>query len=239
MRKLIFIPFIHSEGDMLKTPLPNDIAIVSEELRPFANRIWSSIEIGISRLPNDLSNVKIFPEGTLEENMTKLKILKYQLQNAPAEERESLYGMLKNPSEEELELLKGQHIDGMQTRLVLRLLLRGVQIEATEGSSYREMEKVMIETARYFIEHPDAEYVSEESSDKLVELFQKRDKEIANNINTKLRSGETGILIAGLDHSPDNFLEEDIQIELIHPELREIISEYKELYAGHFGERKG
>lgn len=253
MRKIIFVPTLHSEGEQIGSVDVNTISQSTTDdelhsdfrkLRTLEDKTWSSIENGLSRLPKDLSNVKIFAEGVTEQELTLIEFLNDQLKSASTETQQNYARMFQEPTTDELAMLKEQGLSGKQIRLVLRLMLRGAQLEVTESENYYEGAVIMQEVGRYFIDNPDSDYVPNDLSEKFEANMQKRDEDIAQNINNKLTDSETGILIMGRRHeSLLQLLDKNIQVELIDPALTEIRSELTQEFfpkeQGRSSEAKG
>jgi len=111
-----------------------------------------------------------------------------------------------------------------------------VPLSKTEDRSiYYEMAEVAQVLVNLLLgeEIPENEYQDEELPEALAlrldDLNIKRERAVAENINSELQDGEVGILIMGALHSRimDN-LAEDIEVEYLSPELRNYVEDPEE-----------
>lgn len=239
MRKLIHIPNVHSEEDRLVDVADpalhgsEDLTDHVRTLKSFEDKVWSSIDRGISRLPDNLRGVKIFAEAMTKDELAVYEQFRGIVLTEPFETREKFARMLANPTNKEIRYLRDNGFRGRQARLILFLITNGAGVEITEGRNYTEIRKIFGETARFFKENPHLNHLPEELANRFNKTNRRREKDIARNINAKLKEGETGILILGMGHDLSELMARDIQVELIDSELADIKSEMHEWRDSH------
>lgn len=216
MRRLIYIPIVHSSADM---------GSMSESLEEvyrkkygrrkwtqrtkIVEKIWKEIERKISLLPLDYAKVKIYQDGLPKCGR-------------------------------ELEIAKSAAAGGSKNyQLVLHLVEKGAQLIGTEDPNlliqeYHQLRNTLdnlqgkshlppkgkllrSRSARRAMTEPAAR-LGDESSPSPVEAFvSQRDKYIALRIDETLQDGETGFLFVGVVHKVNEMLPSDIQISYLLP----------------------
>jgi len=189
LRKLIYIPIIHTLADM---------GALGESIRQATlrklgekglkhkvnviNKMWTEIERAIEDLSLSYEKVRLYQDG--------LPVC--------GREVEIVTDLAKAGSRNH--------------QLLLRLKERGATVVGTESSEFLIEEYQLIK--QLLIEVEPFEMACFEARQKALSksLLKKRDLYIAERINTTLCTGETGILFLGMLHSLENLLDKDIQV---------------------------
>ena len=194
-RTLIYFPIIHTQTDL--GALGESIGRIAlrkvgkqsmQRKIEMINRVWTEIENAIDRLDLSYESVRLYQDGL------------------PVCGREV---------EVVSELAKA---GGRNHQLLLRLMEKGATLMGTESPELLivEYERAKQMTATENILKKDRGItLQKQAADQ---LLKKRDRYIAECINTTLGKGETGILFLGMLHSLQGLLDRDIRV--IYPVRR-------------------
>lgn len=234
MRKLVYVPMIHEEGDRMVGFQTMFGAIAGEKeadrIEHLTKKSWQLVLDGISRLPENLKGVRLFVEGITSEDVEHIKYLS----SFPTEDKE----YLRNRLQQDTELT-------VSRKSVIDFMIRGAKLEATETQNYVDaVETVMklssiIEGMSGDLDEPATDEEARglyAAAKQLEDANLKRDQDVARAINEKLLEGETGILFMGMSHRFEGSLDKDIQVEFINEPLMEIQREMRGLTAGSLTE---
>ncbi len=192
MRKLIYVPVIHSEADMGTKAEPHKkeftdqfgVRVWNEHIKA-VDEMWTGIAHRFRKMDVDHSNVRIYQDGL------------------------PLCGR-------EMDIVRDVAAQGSQNhRLVLSLVKRGASLEGTEDI------QLLLEEYHYIQaicrEHEPAEKrrKAKSLSMKRKTLLRQRDRFIARRIDKTLKEDETGILFAGMAHRVDKYLPKDINVSYL------------------------
>ena len=232
MRRLIYIPIVHSSADMGSMSESLEQVYMKEYgRRKWARRtrivekIWKEVERKISLLPLDYAKVKIYQDG-LPKCGRELEIAKsaaaggsknYQLVLDLVEKGAQLIG-----TEDPNLLIQEYH--------QLRNTLDNLQgspashppsADASLRDSRERNRKAELPKNKWKITSPinrrSAGFGAETSPDAVEGFVSQRDKYIALRIDETLRDGETGFLFVGVIHRVNEMLPLDIQIYYLLP----------------------
>ena len=189
LRKLIYIPIIHTQVDMGTLNEPIRQATLQNIGQTALNRkiylidkMWTKIEQVIDGLDISYKKVLLYQDG-LPVCGEEFKIVT-ELAKAGSRNHQLLLRMMK----------KGATIMGTES---LELLMEEYELakqviteeNIQKSSAFRNLKKALSDS-----------------------LLNRRDQFIANRINSTLSMGKTGILFLGMLHSAGNFFDEDIQV---------------------------
>ena len=192
MRKLFYIPVIHSQEDMgsMAEPLKQQYiqqfgsAKWYEHVRTVDN-MWEGIAERINALQLNYRKAKVYQDGL------------------------PICGR-------ELEIVRDVAGFGSRNyKIVLDLVTKGARLIGTEDAG------LLVEEYNFVKEFTEIKDINKRRTamkkarkhrDKLII---ERDKFVAKRINETLKQDETGILFSGIEHEIDRFLPEDIKIEYI------------------------
>ena len=255
MRRIIFVPTLHTELESPFWNVIEKMAPGEEfmgRLTQRVNSVWQMIGTGALRIDADFSRVRIYPEGMTDKAIRNWEDEIKELQKIRQSERyeqgkdEIIRRMLIPSKEEEQKLVEefGEQISKRrQGRLVETLLLQGATLEVADSDElqseammcFDEYNSLLIGTAE-----SDDPNISEEEIRQFLnevepitkkgnEVSIKREKFVADKINKTLKEGEVGVLIFGMGHYEGivGELDQDIKVELINPELAEVIKEVR------------
>lgn len=214
MRRLIYIPIVHSDADMgSMSESLKDVYMKHHGRRKWTQRtrivakMWKEIEKKISLLPLDYAKVKIYQDGLPKCGR-------------------------------ELEIAKSAAAGGSENyQLVLDLVEKGAQLIGTEdpnlliqeyhqlrntldnlqGKSHLPPKEKLPRSRSALMSRRSAGFGAESSPDRLEGFVSQRDKYIALRIDQTLRDGETGFLFVGVVHRVNEMLPSDIQISYLLP----------------------
>lgn len=190
MRRLIFIPIVHTSADMgsmsegLKKVGMSKIGRRKWlENQEKIKKFWDEVEHEIDALNLDCKHVRVYQDGLPVAGKTGAKIV-----NSAAD--------------------KGSR----NFQIIRKLIEKGATIEATESPELLKKEYEYIKafvTAKFRREKKEAERKYDEVKEKLIE---ERDNFIAKIIDTTLKDNETGILFLGAHHNIKSKLPSDTKI---------------------------
>lgn len=192
MRKLIYIPIIHTEVDMgsIAGPLKQiyvqrcGIAKWRHHVHT-VNNMWEGIRNKIYALGLDYAKIKIYQDGL------------------------PLCG-------KELEIMEDvAKLGSHNYNIILGLVKNGSVLIGTEDPRLLIEEYVFI---KKFVEIKDTQKrrdAIQKAKKRREELLAERDRFIANRISETLKSAEIGILFSGIEHEIDKYLNKDIKVEFL------------------------
>ncbi len=183
MRRLIYIPIIHTQVDMgsLSAQLEQEYikkfgCATWEEHKRFVEKTWEKIESRLAELPTPIH--KVYQDGL------------------PVCGRE-------------MELTAELARKGSRNhQILLKLVQRGAELVGTE-----EPRLLKEEYNTLYKEVAGKRQAPEEYKKEVMGRLEKRDDFIAKRINETLKQGETGILFIGMLHKVNTRLPKDIQVE--------------------------
>lgn len=192
MRRLIYVPVIHSEEDMGSMAEP----LKEEYIRQFGiakwrqhvhtvDTMWRGIERKINALKLNYKKVKIYQDGL------------------------PLCG-------KELEIMEDvARLGSHNYSIILKLVKKGAELVGTEDARLLVEEYNFIKKITGITDIEQRKQALKRAQKRKDELIAERDKFIANRIEETLKAGETGILFSGIEHEIDKFLPKDIKIEYL------------------------
>lgn len=192
MRRLIYIPVIHSEEDMgsMAGPLKNQyiqqFGIVKwrEHIRTVED-MWKGIRQRIGALRLDYKKVKIYQDGL------------------------PLCG-------KELEIMEDvARLGSHNYAIILELVKKGADLIGTEDAGLLVEEYNSIKKLVEITNVQHRRLVLKRMQKRRDELLVERDIFAANRISETLGKGETGILFSGIEHEIDKHLPKDIKVEYL------------------------
>ena len=184
MRRLIYVPIIHTQIDMGSLSAQLEQEYVKKfgqarwlEHKQAVERIWMEIEKRLTQLQTPVQ--KVYQDGL------------------------PVCG-------KEMELARDLAKKGSQNhQILLRLAQQGAELVGTEDPQLLKEELTTISK-----EVGGERSSPEEYKKGVMERLEKRDDFIARRINETLKPGETGILFIGMLHKVNTRLPKDIQVEL-------------------------
>ena len=212
MRKLLYVPIIHTEADL--GSVGKDIA--KRGLREFGATLWKRHQETVLGFWDaiahyfdslDVSGYKIFQDGMVVDGELGMRIVE---ETAKAGSR--------------------------NYQLVSRLIRKGALLVKTEDLDLVREERDWI--LRITLAKNRAQKLDAALTYKLAknDLLNKRDEFIAKQIHDALQEGETGILFIGAFHTVTKWLPKDITVE----EIKDIrkIKEYQKLLPFYGGNKE-
>ena len=194
MRKLIYVPIIHTEAD-----LGSMAGFFEKEYKKRYNQqewhahitaideMWRGISEKIIQLNLQWSMVKVYQDG--------LPVC--------GKELEIVTDLAKKGS--------------INHRIVLDLVYRGAKLEGSENSALLLQEYDYLQKIAQAKNNPQRNNLIREYNRVSKELLMKRDQFIAKRIDQTLGKGEVGVLFIGMMHQVDKFLPKNIEVSyLIH-----------------------
>ena len=194
MRRLIYIPMVHTVADMgseAENLKGLYIARNGEEEWLVRNRVvekfWDEIEKRVFSMELDFSRVRIYQDGL------------------PV-------------SGKELQIMKEVAAQGSRNyRIVQELVEKGAALEGTEDprlllAEYRAVKIIAAVRDEAARQRANVAFALEAQ-----EILKARDAFVGQRIDQTLQDGETGLLFMGLLHQVEQYLPSDIQVEyLVH-----------------------
>ena len=207
MRKLLYVPIIHSEADLgsLGPAVERRSASLYGEKRWVEHketvaRFWESIAEYLLSL--DAASLKLYQDGLAADGELGRRIVEEAAQRG-----------------------------SMNYRILLRLMNKGAELRKTEDASLLAQE---LRLAQEEAVVGNTIYQKEFSLRK-ARLTEERDKFIASAIVETLEQGETGILFIGAYHNVHLYLPGDIAVEQLK-EPDKVNAYFEELVSGRGGE---
>ena len=190
MRRLIYIPIIHTEDDMgslaefVKEEYKRKYsrAKLQEHIKAIKN-IWNKIQEKVMGLDLEWQKVRIYQDGL------------------PVSSKEEF--IVKTLAE------KGS----INHKLIMELAQKGATIEGTEDPELLKAEYANILKIAQAKSLSERDKLIEQYNRVAGELLLKRDQFIVNRINDTLKKGETGILFLGMMHQVHRLISSDIVVE--------------------------
>jgi len=184
MRRLIFIPIIHSSVDLgsmsesvkayyLKTFGPG----IWNQREHFVTKLWNNIQEKINLLDIDYKKGRIYQDG--------LPVCGFEQEIAQ-------------------ELAKA---GSSNHQLILELVGRGATLMGTEDP------QLLIQEYQLHQQAQDTLHSQLEKSEEAARMLEARDRFVANRIDETLQDGETGLLFMGAAHRLDVLKSTDIRLE--------------------------
>ena len=190
MRRLIYIPIIHTEDDMgslaefVKEEYKRKYsrAKLQEHIKAIKN-IWNKIQEKVMGLDLEWQKVRIYQDGL------------------PVSSKEEF--IVKTLAE------KGS----INHKLIMELAQKGATIEGTEDPELLKAEYANILKIAQAKSLSERDKLIEQYNRVAGELLLKRDQFIVHRINDTLKKGETGILFLGMMHQVHRLISSDIVVE--------------------------
>lgn len=192
MRKLIYIPVIHSEEDMgsMAGPLKQEfirrfgVAKWHEHVHT-VNNMWEGIKEKINALGLDYKKVKLYQDGL------------------------PICG-------KELEIVEDvARLGSHNYNIILKLSKKGAELVGTEDARLLVEEYNFIKNLIGISDTKQRTEAIRKAQKRRDELLVERDRFVANRIKETLKKGETGILFSGIEHEIDKYLPKDIKVEYL------------------------
>jgi len=190
MRRLIYIPIVHTEDNMgslaefMKEEYERKYSRQKwQEHIKAVKDIWAKIREKVMGLDLDWQKVRIYQDGLPVSGGKEQLIVK------TLAERGSLNHML-----------------------IMELAQKGATIEGTEDPELLKAEYANILKIAQAKSLSERDRLIEQYNLEARELLSKRDQFIADRINHTLKNGETGILFLGLMHQAHRLIPRDIAI---------------------------
>ena len=189
MRRLLYVPIIHTEVDMgslkesirSKFPSPKHWHTHRQQV----DELWTEITKQLASMRLDYSRVRVYQDG--------LPVCDH-----------------------ELDIVRDLASHGSKNhQLVLSLVGRGATLEGTEDINLLLQEYNYVKAISERKTEAEVKRALEEYREKSRTLLQKRDDFIASRVDSTLKKGETGILIVGVMHEVDKKLPDDIQVDYL------------------------
>jgi len=190
VRRLIYIPIIHTEDDMgslaefVKEEYKRKYsrAKLQEHIKAIKN-IWNKIQEKVMGLDLEWQKVRIYQDGL------------------PVSSKEEF--IVKTLAE------KGS----INHKLIMELAQKGATIEGTEDPELLKAEYANILKIAQAKSLSERDKLIEQYNRVAGELLLKRDQFIVHRINDTLKKGETGILFLGMMHQVHRLISSDIVVE--------------------------
>lgn len=192
MRKLIYIPIVHTMADMGSEAE----ALKREYLKRYGRRgwsrsrqaindVWAGIRKRILALELDYARVRIYQDGL------------------PVCGRE-------------LEIASEVAARGSKNyELVIELLQRGAKLEGTESPDLLLKEHKLIKDITQAKDEAERQAAREAYAQESARILKQRDEFIGRRIDDTLKDGEVGILFVGLMHRVEKILPKDIEVSYL------------------------
>lgn len=194
MRRLIYIPILHTVQDMgskveaLKQAYIKQLGAERwDRSRAVIDEVWQGIRERVLALELPWERVRVYQDGL------------------PVSGRE-------------VEIAREVAAQGSQNyQLVLELLARGARLEGTEEPSLLLEEHALISAIANAQDEAARVRAQEAYAREGLRILRARDAFISRRIYETLEQGEVGLLFLGVMHEVDRILPEEIQVEyLIH-----------------------
>jgi len=207
MRRLIYIPIIHTDSDMgsLASSLElNTAAVCGEERwerhKATASKFWQIVSDYLETL--DAQSLKVYQDGFVSDGRLGKRIIK-----------------------------EGAERGSKNYEIILNLLSRGAEIVPTEDMALLEEEYEYISRIVKAETPSQRALAYKEYESRKGQLMIERDGFIARTINGTLKDGEVGILFIGVYHDVVPHLAGDIAVEQLK-EREKVKAYFDELMYG-------
>ncbi len=192
MRKLIYVPVIHTEADMgsVAESLKKEYIIRYglkrwDEHIEAINSMWLGIRQKIFDLGLDYDTTKVYQDG--------LPVCNKEL---------AIASDLAQAGNENF-------------KIILELVQQGAKLIGTEDQGLLLEEYNYIKAVTQIDNLEEKEKAIRNSEKKALDLLKRRDEYIAKRISKTLNEKETGILFIGLKHKVDEKLSKDIEVNYL------------------------
>lgn len=192
MRKLIYIPVLHTQADMGSMAEPMKKEMISRfgeakwrEQENAVDSLWQGISRKIKGLRLDYFRVRIYQDGL------------------------PVCG-------KEWEIVR--EVAGLGSKnhqLILELIVKGAKIEGTEDPELLIQEYQFIKELTEIADPGEKKRAIKKYQKGRDALLKKRDQFIAQRIDKTLQDGDKGLLFIGLRHEIDKFLPKDIRVSYL------------------------
>jgi len=207
MRRLIYIPIIHTDADMgsLASALDQDTAALCGEERwerhkATASKFWQMVSDYLETL--DAKNLKVYQDGFVSDGNLGKKIIE-----------------------------EGVRRGSKNYEIILNLLNRGAEIVSTEDMALLQEEYGYISQIMKAKTSSQRRLAYKEYESRKSRLTMERDSFIASTINETLDDGEVGFLFIGAYHDVVPHLAKDIAVEQLK-EREKVKAYFDELMYG-------
>lgn len=205
MRKLLYVPIIHSESDLGSFGPAIDRRSASlcgekrwAEHKETVSRFWRSVSDYLLSL--DVAGLKIYQDGLAADGDLGRRVI-----------------------EEAASRGSNNH------QIILDLIKKGAEIRKTEDASLLIQEHESV--SRLASGQPPGTTFSDPKAQS-ERLAEERDRFIAKTIDETLRDGETAVLFIGAYHSVLSYLTRDIVVEQVK-EVEKVRVYFGELFSRH------
>jgi len=192
LRKLIYVPVIHTEADMGSVAEPVKREYIQrygverwQEHINAINGMWRGIRQKILALELDYNQTKIYQDG--------LPVCNQEL---------AIASDLAQAGNENY-------------KIILALIHRGAKLVGTENPALLLEEYHYIKNVTKINDLGEKEIAIKKYEKKASDLLERRDAYIAHRIAQTLLEGEVGILFMGLRHQVDEKLPQDIEVSYL------------------------
>lgn len=207
MRRLIYIPIIHTDADMgsLASALDQSTAALCGEERwerhkAMASHFWQMVSDYLETL--DAKNLKVYQDGFVSDGDLGKKIIE-----------------------------EGVRRGSKNYEIILNLLNRGAEIVSTEDMALLQEEYGYISRIMKAKTPSQRRLAYKEYESRKSQLTMERDSFIARAINETLEDGEVGLLFIGAYHDVVPHLAKDIAVEQLK-EREKVKAYFDELMYG-------
>jgi hypothetical protein len=192
LRKLIYVPIIHTEDDMgsmaefVKKEYKRKYSSQQwDQHKKTVENVWDMIRINVLHLDLDWPKVRIYQDG-LPVCGKELNIVKTLADNG-----------------------------SLNHKLIMELQEKGAKIEGTENPELLLAEYNAIMMIVQAKNREEKDILTKKYSKDSNNLLSKRDHYIADRIDKTLKEGETGILFLGLMHQANKLIEKSFDVKYI------------------------
>lgn len=192
MRKLIYVPVIHTEADMGSVAEP----LKKEYIQRYGPKKWDEHTSAIDSMWRGIRQ-RIFNLG-LDYNRTKI----YQDGLPVCNKELAIVSDLAQAGNENY-------------KIILELVQRGAKLIGTEDPEFLLEEYRYIKAVTKINNLEEKEEAIKKYEKKAREILKKRDEYIANSISKTLMERETGILFIGMRHKVDEKLPKDVEVSYL------------------------
>jgi len=207
MRRLIYIPIIHTDADMgsLASALDQSTAALCGEERwerhkATASHFWQMVSEYLETL--DAKNLKVYQDGFVSDGNLGKKIIE-----------------------------EGVRRDSKNYEIIRNLLNRGAEIVSTEDMALLQEEYGYISQIMKAKTPSQRRFSYKEYESRKSQLTMERDRFIARAINETLEDGEAGLLFIGAYHDVVPHFAKDIAVEQLK-EQEKVKAYFDELMYG-------
>jgi len=189
VRKLIYVPIIHTEADMGSVAAAiekQSSAYIGSERwikhKEIVTKFWENVAAYFATF--DAANLKIFQDGLPADGELGMKIV-----------------------------LKAANQGSVNYRIILDLLNRGAKLCQTEDPGLLKKEYEQLNPSVLFETYPKKQFSRPQDKSHRERLMIERDKFVARSIDASLNEGETGVLFMGSFHDVLKYLPSGIEVK--------------------------